>query len=77
MTESEWVSDAANLFLWVNFFLMSQGYTRIVGAMVMVGDGWFQNLKVAVRKRIEEFEPIARSRAGEITFSLVTSDSLQ
>ena len=36
-----------------------------------------QNLKVAVRKRIEEFEPIARSRAGEITFSLVTSDSLQ
>ena len=36
-----------------------------------------QNLKVAVRKRIEEFEPIARSRSGEITFSLVTSDSLQ
>jgi hypothetical protein len=36
-----------------------------------------QNLKVAVRKRIEEFEPIARSRAGGITFSLVTSDSLQ
>jgi hypothetical protein len=36
-----------------------------------------QNLKVAVRKRIEEFEPVARSRAGEITFSLVTSDSLQ
>ena len=27
-------------------------------------------------KRIEEFEPIARSRAGGITFSLVTSDSL-
>jgi hypothetical protein len=39
MTEGEWVFDAANLFLWVNFFLMSQGYTRIVGAMVMVGDG--------------------------------------
>ena len=36
-----------------------------------------QNLKVAVRKRIEEFESIARSRAGGITFSLVTSDSLQ
>ena len=35
------------------------------------------NLKVAVRKRIEEFEPIARSRTGEITFSLVTSDPLQ
>ena len=36
-----------------------------------------QNLKVAVRKRIEEFEPIARSRTGVLTFSLVTSDSLQ
>ena len=36
-----------------------------------------QNLRVAVSKRIEEFEPIARSRSGEITFSLVTSDSLQ
>ena len=36
-----------------------------------------QNLKVAVRKRIEEFEPIARSRSGEVTFSLVTSHSLQ
>ena len=36
-----------------------------------------QNLKVAVRRRIEEFEPITRSRAGGITFSLVTSDSLQ
>ena len=36
-----------------------------------------QNLKVAVRKRIEEFEPIARSRSGEVTFSLVTSDCLQ
>jgi hypothetical protein len=33
-------------------------------------------LQVAVGKRIEEFEPIARSRAGGITFSLVTSDSL-
>jgi len=29
-----------------------------------------------LQKRIEEFEPIARSRAGGITFSLVTSDSL-
>ena len=35
-----------------------------------------QNSRVAVSKRIEEFEPIARSRAGGITFSLVTSDSL-
>ena len=32
--------------------------------------------QVALSKRIEEFEPIARSRAGVITFSLVTSDSL-
>ena len=36
-----------------------------------------QNLKVGGRKHIEEFEPIARSRAGGITFSLVTSNSLQ
>jgi hypothetical protein len=36
-----------------------------------------QNLHVPIRKRIEEFEPISRSRAGGITFSLVTSDSLQ
>lgn len=36
-----------------------------------------QNLQVAIRKRIEEFEPVSRSRAGGITFSLVTSDSLQ
>jgi hypothetical protein len=59
--------------------LMSQGYTRIVGGG---GNNWamaatIQNLQIAVRKRIEEFEPIARSRAGGITFSLVTSDSLQ
>jgi hypothetical protein len=32
--------------------------------------------KGAFSKRIEEFEPIARSRAGGLTFSLVTSDSL-
>ena len=31
----------------------------------------------AVAKRIEEFEPIARSRTGVLTFSLVTSESLQ
>jgi hypothetical protein len=35
-----------------------------------------KELQVALRKRIQEFEPIARSRAGGITFSLVTSDSL-
>ena len=35
-----------------------------------------ENLRVAVSKRIEEFEPIARSRTGVLTFSLVTSDSL-
>ena len=35
-----------------------------------------ENLGVAVSKRIEEFEPIARSRTGVLTFSLVTSDSL-
>jgi len=34
-------------------------------------------LQVGVGKRIEEFEPIARSRTGALTFSLVTSDSLQ
>ena len=34
-------------------------------------------LQVAFDKRIEEFEPIARSRTGVLTFSLVTSDSLQ
>ena len=33
-------------------------------------------LQVAVSKRIEEFEPIARSRARVLTFSLVTNDSL-
>ena len=35
-----------------------------------------RRIEVPLRKRIEEFEPIARSRAGGITFSLVTSDSL-
>jgi hypothetical protein len=37
--------------------------------LVSVGAG-------AVGKRIEEFEPMRTSRAGGITFSLVTSDSL-
>jgi hypothetical protein len=41
---------------------------------------WIQKLlgagAGAVGKRIEEFEPIARSKAGGMTFSLVTSDSL-
>ena len=42
-----------------------------------MGDGCdAPELAGAVSKRIEEFEPIARSRAGGITFSLVTSDSL-
>ena len=36
-----------------------------------------QNLQIAISKRFEEFEPIARSRTGNITFSLITSDSLQ
>ena len=36
-----------------------------------------QNLQIAISKRVEEFEPIARSRTGNITFSLITSDSLQ
>jgi hypothetical protein len=35
-----------------------------------------RHMEVPLRKRIEEFEPIARSRAGGMTFSLVTSDSL-
>ena len=51
---------------------MSQGYTRIVGAVVIV---WA--MAAMLQKRIEEFEPIARSRTGVLTFSLVTSDSLQ
>ena len=34
-------------------------------------------LQVAVGKRIEEFELLARSRTGVLTFSLVTSDPLQ
>ena len=36
-----------------------------------------QDLQIAISKRVEEFEPIARSRAGNITFSLITSDALQ
>ena len=43
------------------------------GAMAVM----IPKLQVAVGKRIEEFEPIARSRTGVLTFSLVTSDSLQ
>jgi hypothetical protein len=35
-----------------------------------------KRVEVPLRKRLEEFEPIARSRTGWITFSLVTSDSL-
>lgn len=35
-----------------------------------------QKLKIEVGKRIEEFEPIARLRTGGLTFSLVTSNSL-
>jgi hypothetical protein len=35
-----------------------------------------RRIEAPFRKRIEEFEPIARSRAGGMTFSLVTSDSL-
>ena len=38
------------------------------------GNSWA--MAAMLQKRIEEFEPIARSRAGGITFSLVTSDSL-
>ena len=38
------------------------------------GNNWA--MAAMLQKRIEEFEPIARSRAGGITFSLVTSDSL-
>ena len=33
-----------------------------------------QNLQIAISKRFEEFEPIARSRTGNITFSLITSE---
>jgi hypothetical protein len=44
-----------------------------LGAMAVL---FQKKLQVALRKRIQEFEPIARSRAGWITFSLVTSDSL-
>jgi hypothetical protein len=36
----------------------------------------FRKKLQALPKRIEEFEPMARSREGRITFSLVTSDSL-
>ena len=35
-----------------------------------------RRIEVPLSKRIEEFAPIARSRAGGMTFSLVTSDSL-
>jgi hypothetical protein len=42
------------------------------GAMAVI----IPKLRVAVGKRIEEFEPVARSRTGVLTFSLVTSDSL-
>ena len=35
-----------------------------------------RRIEVPLSKRIEEFEPVARSRAGEMTFSLVTSESL-
>jgi len=35
-----------------------------------------KRIEVTLRKRLEEFEPIARSRAGEMTFLLTTSDSL-
>jgi hypothetical protein len=41
-----------------------------------LGSGTSVTKGATFSKRIEEFEPIARSRAGGITFSLVTSDSL-
>ena len=44
----------------------------MAGAMAVM----IPKLQVAVGTRIEEFEPIARSRTGVLTFSLVTSDSL-
>jgi hypothetical protein len=35
-----------------------------------------KRIEVPLRKRLQEFEAVARSRAGRITFSLVTSDAL-
>ena len=74
------------LFLWVTVILMHHGYARIVGAAVIIGcevvmtqnllGALGRRIEVPLRKGIEEFEPIARSRTGGITFSLVTSDSL-
>jgi hypothetical protein len=57
---------------WDTAGFWGDGHNLTAGAMAVM----IPKLQVAVGKRIEEFEPIARSRAGGITFSLVTSDSL-
>jgi hypothetical protein len=58
---------------WDTAGFWGDGHNLTAGAMAVM----IPKLQVAVGKRIEEFEPIARSRTGALTFSLVTSDSLQ